>query len=346
MTGRQRPRVTARQRPRVTGRRNPGVIARQRSGAVALRLRSGAVAALCAVALLLAGCGATPEAPATTGAAPPAITVVTVPGPSTPGAEPVRTGLPEGGVILDPTGSVGVDPTRTNDPARNTAPTTATGDAETSGGGATMQSTQPMSSRTPVPPRNPSASSSPPSSAVSSAESTTVAVDLSACAGCQVIGVATEVQPGLAASLATAPQGAVLLATRVDGTVAGVSNVPYGVSFPAPAGGVLPCDRSGRCFVQAVQSGGTGVISVFQLAATGGWRDVTASGGFASATATALVADVDGDGVLDIALQADAGGALRWVVYHWAGDRFAVLGCVAASQGEPDDADVSLSGCS
>lgn len=209
-----------------------------------------------------------------------------------------------------------------------------------------MPSTQPMSSRTPVPPRNPSASSSPPSSAVSSAESTTVAVDLSACAGCQVIGVATEVQPGLAASLATAPQGAVLLATRVDGTVAGVSNVPYGVSFPAPAGGVLPCDRSGRCFVQAVQSGGTGVISVFQLAATGGWRDVTASGGFASATATALVADIDGDGLLEIALQADAGGALRWVVYHWAGDRFAVLGCVAASQGEPDDADVSLSGCS
>jgi hypothetical protein len=259
----------------------------------------------------------------------------------------VRTGSAEGGVIPDPTDFLGAaDPSGSTDLSENAVPTTAIGDAATSDGGeVTVTIPQPVSSRTPVPPRNP-ASSSRPSSAVSSAESTTVAVDLSACAGCQVIGVATDVQPGLAASLATAPQGAVLLATRVDGTVAGVSNVPYGVSFLAPAGGVLPCDRSGRCFVQAVQSGGTGIISVFQLAATGGWRDVTASGGFASATATALVADVDGDGLLDIAVQADAGGALRWVVYHWAGDRFAVLGCVAASGPVPDDADVSLSGCS
>jgi hypothetical protein len=178
------------------------------------------------------------------------------------------------------------------------------------------------------------------------AEPTTVAVDLASCAGCRVIGAAAEVQPGLAASLATAPQGAVLLATRTGGVVVGVANVPYGVTFPAPAGGVLPCDRSGRCFVTALQSHGNGVISVFQLAAGGQWRDVTASGGFTSATAAALVRDVNGDGLLDIAVQADAGGAPRWVVHHWRGDRFVVLGCEAVSGPEPDGAALSLAACS
>jgi hypothetical protein len=171
-------------------------------------------------------------------------------------------------------------------------------------------------------------------------------VDLASCAGCRVIGVAPDVQPGLAASLATAPQGAVLLATRADGTVAGVTNVPYGVTFPAPAGGVLPCDRSGRCFVTAAQSQGNGVISVFHLAAGGQWNDVTASGGFTSATATAVVRDIDGDGLLDIAVQAEAGGGLRWVVYHWAGDRFAVLGCATSPGAPADGAAVSLAACS
>jgi hypothetical protein len=171
-------------------------------------------------------------------------------------------------------------------------------------------------------------------------------VNLASCAGCRVIGVAPGVRPDLAVALATTPQGAVLLATRGDGTVVGVINVPYGVTFPAPPGGVLHCDGSGRCFVTATQSRGTSVISVFQLAASGQWRDVTAAGGFTSATSMAAVRDLDGDGLLDIAVQADAAGALRWVAYRWSGDRFVVLGCAGGSDAVRDSAAVSLAACS
>jgi hypothetical protein len=171
-------------------------------------------------------------------------------------------------------------------------------------------------------------------------------VDLASCAGCRVIGVAPEVRPGLAVALATAPQGAVLLATRGDGTVVGVTNVPYGVTFPAPPGGVLPCDRSGRCFVTAAQSHGGSVISAFELATGGQWRDVTSAGGFTSVTSATLVRDIDGDGLLDIAVQAAASGGLRWVAYHWSGDRFVVLGCAPGSGTGLDDGSVSLAACS
>lgn len=311
------------------------------------RLRSRIVGALCA-AVLLSGCGSAPDEPVAPGTDAPSITMVTVPGLTSSGLGPVRTSPGEGGVIpnstpagTDAAGGTLVVP----DPAQQTtAPDigSSTGDRASttaSSQGVSVGSSSVAPPRTPVPPQDPGTASS-------AAPPTVVAVDMTKCAGCQVIGVAAAVQPGLDAALATAPQGAVLLATRADGTVAGVTNVPYGVTFPAPVGGVLPCDRSGRCFVTAAQSQGNGVVSVFQLAAGGEWRDVTASGGFTSVTPTALVRDIDGDGLLDIAVQADAGGALRWVVYRWSGDRFVVLGCVASTEPAPGDAGVSLAACS
>jgi len=309
------------------------------------RVRERVAAGLGVVALVLSGCGSTPDAPVPPSPVAPSITVVTVPGLSSTGTGQAGTGTGQGDVIsvVPHTSETAADGGTVTVPDPPAAPSRR---ATPSGDDATIPTSQAVSPRTPVAPHEPEATTQPSTSTGPATGPTTVAVDLASCIGCTVIGVATDVRPGLAASLATAPQGAVLLATRTDGTVVGVINVPYGVTFPAPAGGALPCDRSGRCFVTSRQSQGNSVISVFRLAAGGQWIDVTASGGFVSATSTALVRDVDGDGLLDIAAQARAGGALRWVVYHWAGDRFAVLGCAAGSQPMPDGADVSLAACS
>lgn len=306
------------------------------------RLRSQVAVALGAAALLLSGCGGAPEAPGTPSPPAPAITVVTVPGLSSSATGPGGTSAGEGGDLPDASGAPGETPPGSPTTAPATAGTTTADESETG----TVSSSQSVSPRTPIPPRQPGASPLPTAGTPPAAVPSTVAVDLASCAGCRVIGVAAEVRPGLAVALATAPQGAVLLATRADGAVVGVTNVPYGVTFPKPAGGRLPCDGSGRCFVTAAQSQGNSVISVFQLEMGGQWRDVTAAGGFTSATSTAAVLDIDGDGLLDIAVQADAARALRWVAYHWSGDRFVVLGCAAASGAAPDGAAVSLAGCS
>lgn len=309
------------------------------------RVRERVAAGLGVVALVLSGCGSTPDAPVPPSPVAPSITVVTVPGLSSTGTGQAGSGTGQGGVIsvVPHTSETAADDGTVTAPDPPAAPSSR---ATLSGGDTTIPTSQAVSPRTPVAPHEPEAPTRPSTSTAPPTGPTAVAVDLASCIGCTVIGVAADVRPGLAASLATAPQGAVLLATRTDGTVVGVINVPYGVTFPAPAGGALPCDRSGRCFVTARQSQGNSVISVFRLAAGGRWIDVTASGGFVSATATALVRDVDGDGLLDIAAQARAGGALRWVIYHWAGDRFAVLGCAAGSQPMPDGADLSLAACS
>ncbi len=146
-----------------------------------------------------------------------------------------------------------------------------------------------------------------------------------------MIAAHADVAGSLSAALATAPGGAVLLAAKPTGTIVGAMNVPYGVTFPAPAGGVLPCDTSGRCFVLATQHGGNSVISAFALGSDGSWRDVTASGGFRSDTPIGAVADVTGDGLLDVAVQASVAGRAVWRVLVWSGDGFAVLGCAPAT---------------
>jgi len=164
-----------------------------------------------------------------------------------------------------------------------------------------------------------------------------------------VIAVHADVAGSFSAALATTPNGAVLLAAKPTGTVAGAMNVPYGVTFPAPAGGVLPCDMSGRCFVLATQHGGNSVISAFALGSDGSWRDVTASGGFRSDTLVGAVVDVTGDGLLDVAVQASVGGKAVWRVLVWSGDGFAVLGCAPATDGAstvPPAARLSPAACS
>lgn len=164
-----------------------------------------------------------------------------------------------------------------------------------------------------------------------------------------MIAAHADVAGSLSAALATTPNGAVLLATKPTGTIAGAMNVPYGVTFPAPAGGVLPCDISGRCFVLATQHGGNSVISAFALGSDGNWRDVTASGGFRSDTPVGAVVDVTGDGLLDVAVQASVGGKAVWRVLVWSGDGFAVLGCAPATDGAsavPPAARLSPAACS
>lgn len=200
-----------------------------------------------------------------------------------------------------------------------------------------------VSTARPHQPTSASVSSTTASIGTSDAPVATVAVDLAACDGCTVIGVAPGVRNGLAAALATAPRGAVLLATRADGTVSGAINVPYGVTFRAP-NGPLPCDGSGRCFVIGDQ-GGEAVVSAFSLGPDGTWRDVTAAGGFRSATGTVAIRDFTDDGLLDIAVQARQPRGVLWVVHAWSGDRFAVAGCALDPGSAPSNEALSMGAC-
>lgn len=279
--------------------------------------------AFAVVALLagagLTGCGSTPAAIDATGPAPaPAMTRFT---PSAPVVTVPALASPEGSA----TGSAEhpVTPDATDETSDTTAPATALPAASAAAPTVTTGSA--------VRPHAPTAAPTVPPPTTSSAPPKPVAVDLSRCAGCTVIAAHADVAGPLAAALARAPNGAVLLAARPDGSIAGVINVPYGVAFPAPAGGVLPCDASGRCFVAARGTDGNAVVSVFALSANGAWRDFTVSGGFRSATPVGATVDVTGDGLLDIAVQSPSVGGTAWHVFGWSGDGFVLLGCAAAT---------------
>ena len=123
--------------------------------------------------------------------------------------------------------------------------------------------------------------------------------------------------------------GAVLLSVNGNGSRAGVINVPYGSSFPAPADGRLACDAAARCVVVGRQSDGTAILSVFALGAGGAWTDESGSG-FPSATSVGQAVDVDGDGVLEIAVQESDGSHTGWIVFAWSGDKFTIKGCAPA----------------
>ena len=67
--------------------------------------------------------------------------------------------------------------------------------------------------------------------------------------------------------------------------------------------------------------------------------------GFPSATATGLATDVEGDGLLDIAVQESDGGRTTWMVLTWSGDHFTVLGCAPASDVVPSAGELSTDSC-
>lgn len=177
-----------------------------------------------------------------------------------------------------------------------------------------------------------------------------VTVNLDRCPDCTVASVATDVRPQIDAALAVSERGAMLLSVTPGGDVLGAMKVPYGLRFADHADDALPCDAAGRCFVMAEADGGAAVVSSFELGADGSWRDVTAAGAFRSATPTAAVADVNGDGPLEIAVQAERKDGPLWVVHSWddSAGRFTVLGCAAAGADEvaPVADELSIDTCS
>jgi len=170
-------------------------------------------------------------------------------------------------------------------------------------------------------------------------------VSLANCDGCTVLATHRGVTGDLSAALVgTGSSRAVLLSVGADGSVAGVIGVPYGAAFPAPDGGVLPCEQA-RCVVQGRQSDGRAILSAFELTGSGAWRDVSGDDAFPSATERAAIVELGGQ--LGIAVQDQADGPAVWMLYRWDGDggRFAVVGC--APDGTPPaslDA-VSPAGC-
>lgn len=171
---------------------------------------------------------------------------------------------------------------------------------------------------------------------------TTVNVQLVDCADCAVIGTHANVVGSYSAALTTRGGRATLLAVDPAGTVAGVLNVPYGVSFPPPAEGRLACGAGGRCVVVAGQPDGTAVLSVFELTAAGTWRDLSGAGGFVSATSKGAPVAIEDS--LGVAIQVSDGATTVWTVLSWNGQQFSVLGC-APDGDAPDLAALDLTSC-
>lgn len=159
-----------------------------------------------------------------------------------------------------------------------------------------------------------------------------VPVSLANCEGCTVLATRSAVTGDLSAALVVSPGGrAILLSVHGDGRAAGVIGVPYGASFPAPADGLLRCDAKGHCAVEARLTDGRAILSVFELASDGAWRDVSGNDAFPSATERAAVLDTGGS--MGLAVQEQATGPAVWMLYLWSGDRYTVAGC--AGDGDP-----------
>lgn len=174
-----------------------------------------------------------------------------------------------------------------------------------------------------------------------------MSVDLSGCSGCSVVATRADVAGGLGAALVSTKTGAVLLSVRADGSRAGVINVPYGSSFPRPAGGLLACDGGSRCVVVGRQTDGTAILSAFQLGTGGAWRDVSGSGGFPSATDVGAPADLGGDGSLELVVQESQPDGVGWIVFGWGGSGYTIIGCAAVvGNSLPDPGDLSTGACS
>ena len=175
-------------------------------------------------------------------------------------------------------------------------------------------------------------------------DGSTVPVTLANCPGCTVLATHAAVTGDLSAALVASGTGrALLLSVGPDGAVRGLINIPYGAQFPAPEGGVLPCDAQARCIVSARQSDGRAILSAFELTGTGAWRDVSGNDAFPSATGEGRTVDLDG--ALGIAVQDGAPGAAVWMVFAWSGDRYAVVGCVADTSADPSAVALDPAAC-
>jgi len=317
------------------------------------------------VSALLTGCGAGLDPPAgpsrtVTGAGGPTAApvpasagsrvVVTVPGLGSSTGGDGATGAPADQAASAPGATGTVTVTATVDAPGSDGPASEApagmssrgAPSVTTGAMATARSGSATSSGTTAPPGSTTAAA--PAGTDGGAEGP-VTVDLSRCTGCTVIATHAAVAGALSAALATTDRGAVLLSVRPDGAVAGVINVPYGASFPAPPEKSLPCDGSGRCIVVAKQADGDAILSAFELTSDGAWRDVSGNDAFPSGTDRGVAADINDDGLLDIAVQESGGGQVAWMVLAWSGDRFSVLGCAPASDVVPSAGELSKDAC-
>lgn len=130
------------------------------------------------------------------------------------------------------------------------------------------------------------------------------------------------------------------MAIRADGSSASILAVPYGVTFPTPPGGVLPCDSGGRCLISATTGDG-GVVTAFGLGDDGRLTDLSPPDGFVSVGVPAQILDLDGEP--GVAVLEVPGSEPVWTVYSWSGDTYGPVGCTTGSS--PDLAELSLVLC-
>ena len=298
------------------------------------RWLAGCAAAVLAMAIV--GCGATadrsePEPPATppsssatssaTSTAPPGpvVTVPALPGataPSSPAPRPSSSGA-----VMSSAAASGPR-------------TTTVGPSSASAGGPAT------SSSGAVPTTSRAVSPSP-----TTARSTTPTIALTNCPGCAVLAYERAVTGGYGAVLARSPNGrGLLLTVAPDGTTRSGVNIPYGATFKAPFGGVLPCDDDGFCIVIAATPEGKAIASAFRMLPSGSWQDVSGDDGFLSDTADARAVDVDGDGRFEIATQIEGPSGPLWLVSRWSGSAFTTLGCGPGGD-PPAAAELSTAAC-
>ena len=289
------------------------------------------------LAMSIVGCGAAadrsaPEPPAT-----PSSSSVTSPATSTAPAGPVVTvpALP------------GATTAASSAAPRPASSGVVTSSAEVSGPRTTTASPSSASAGRPatkstVPVPTTSAAVSPPPT---TARSTTSTIALSNCPGCTVLAYQPAVTDGYGAVLARSANGrGLLLTVGPDGSTRSGVNIPYGATFKAPFGGVLPCDDDGFCIVIAATPGGKAIASAFRMLPSGSWQDVSGDDGFLSDTADARAVDVDGDGRFEIATQIEGPSGPLWLVSRWSGSAFTTLGCGPGTD-PPAAAELSMAAC-
>ena len=299
----------------------------------------GSVVAAAALLMMLVGCGtgtlATPDTTPSGGSAP-ASAQSSAAGPT------LIVTVPELPLASSPTEAPAPVPSVAESP---TAPSASGGRteaqaAESEPSAATARTAEPAPAAEPTAePGQPAATAPPPAPAGDQ-----LPISLANCDGCSVLATHRGVSGDLSAALVGTPAGrAILLSVGPDGQVKGVIGVPYGASFAAPAGGVLPCDGEARCAVKGTQTDGRAILSAFELTGNGAWRDVSGDDAFPSATERAGVIDLGGE--LGLAVQDQGDGAAVWMLYQWSGDRFTVAGCAPDGDSPPSAGQVSQDLC-